>query len=284
MTDRIIDLLLERGISLASPIPLEACLILRPYKLERCGFSPDSTLTAYMFAVPYFAEYPKGNLSAYAVPRDYHGYFTALFAELIPILQKEYEGYRFFGFADNSPIDERDAAAKAGLGILGDNGLLITKKYSSYVFLGEIITDLPCADAKTFSVVKCEGCGACKKNCPASNGVCLSALTQKKGAFTKDEEDIIRNCGTIWGCDICQEVCPHTKRALREGTIYTDIDYFKCDLISALTVERLQKMSSEEFDLRAYSWRGRETVERNLQLLKKTSGSPLDDNNNLEGK
>lgn len=272
MNHRITELLQKRGVALISAVPLKSCRILRPYKLEKCGFDLQSDLTAYMLAVPYLAKHQGGNLSSYAVPRDYHGYFDALFAEVIPILQSEFGNYRFAGFADNSPIAECDAAAKAGLGILGDNGLLITEKYSSFVFLGEIITDLPCPEAKALPIKGCEGCGACKRACPAKELGCLSALTQKKGELSDAEIAAIKEGGKAWGCDRCQEVCPHTKRAFERGTIYTDVDYFKESLITRLTPEILQKMSDGDFALRAYSWRGRGTVLRNLRFFE-------DDNN-----
>ena len=272
MNQRITELLQKRGVALISAVPLKSCRILRPYKLEKCGFDPQGELTVYMLAVPYLAKCHEGNLSSYAVPRDYHGYFDALFAEVIPILQREFDGYRFCGFADNSPIAECDAAAKAGLGILGDNSLLITEKYSSFVFLGEIITDLPCPEARALPIKRCEGCGACKKACSATDAGCLSALTQKKGELSDAEKAAIKKGGKVWGCDRCQEVCPHTKRAIERGTIFTDVDYFKESLISNLTTEILQEMSDGDFALRAYSWRGRGTTTRNLRIFE-------DDNN-----
>ena len=165
-----------------------------------------------------------------------------------------------------SPINERDAAAMAGLGIIGDKGMLITEKYSSYVFLGEIITDIP-TTASPSPIERCIGCGACKKACPMDKiGVCLSSLTQKKGILTPDEEQAILSFGSAWGCDICQEVCPYTKRAMESGTIYTSIEYFQKELIPLLKREDIDKMSDTEFSQRAYSWRGKAVISRNLTL------------------
>ena len=262
------DLLRERGILLCAPIPLSACRVLREYKLLRAGFSSLDSLTAVMLAVPYLTAVEKGNLSSYAVPRDYHGFFDSLFDEILPALRERFPTASFCGFADDSPIDERDAAARAGLGILGENGLLITEAYSSYVFLGEIITDLPIPEAKVHPVARCEGCGRCKALCPmAELGNCLSSLTQKKGELTEDERNAIRRFGTVWGCDRCQESCPYTLRAKAAGTIYTDVAYFKETLIPSLTADGLEAMSDEEFARRAYSWRGRKTVLRNLKAF-----------------
>ena len=269
MVDRIIELLSDRGVNIAAPISLKNCIITRKYKLDQAGFSETDDLTAIIFAVPYLTEHKRKNLSAYAVPRDYHIYFDGLFKDIVGKLEIEFPRYSFVGFADNSPIDERDAAAKAGLGIIGYNGMLITEKHSSYVFLGEIITDIP-YDGRAQEIERCENCGACKNACPiAEIGECLSALTQKKGELTKKEIADIEKHGSVWGCDICQEVCPHTLRAIKDGTIYTDIDFFKKDTVTFLTSDILGKMTDEEFDKRAYSWRGKNTIGRNIHIFEK---------------
>lgn len=266
MNEKLYEILRRHSLSLFSPIAMKNCELLRPYKLERVGFAEFDKLSVIMLAVPYLTKQEKRNISAYAVSRDYHGYFKSLFAEIIPELEKAFEGFRFAGFADDSPINERNAAAAAGLGIIGDNGMLITEKYSSYVFLGEIITDLP-LETELCEIKRCNGCGACQRACPKGGGECLSAITQKKGELTEGEITLIKKCGSAWGCDICQEVCPHTAAAVKNGTIYTDIEYFKAETIPYITVSSLDEMSDEEFSRRAYSWRKRETVRRNLEIL-----------------
>lgn len=257
----------ERGIDCFAPILLSDCSIERPYLLEKAGIADG---TAILLAIPYYTDAckdPSRNISAYAVSRDYHGFFKELFDELLPELKTSFPQYKFAGFADHSPIAEVEAAAKAGLGVIGKNHLLITEKYSSYIFLGEIITDakLPC---KTQNIGACEDCGACMRACPMEKiGTCLSALTQKKGELTEEEQKTILEFGSAWGCDICQEVCPHTRRAILSGSILSPIPYFKESTISNLTVKALDEMDEQAFSERAYAWRGRNTIRRNLLLL-----------------
>jgi hypothetical protein len=62
--------------------------------------------------------------------------------------------------------------------------------------------------------------------------------------------------------------CPHTQKAIRNATIFSEIPYFNEQNISHLTLPILDEMSDEEFSNRAYSWRGRETIRRNLLLMK----------------
>ena len=258
----------RHGIDCFAPLPLSLCRVTRPYLLERAGIRDGS---AVMLAVPYLSPAclePGRNLSAYAVPRDYHGYFDALFAELLPLLRERFPGRRFAGFADHSPLAEAEAAARAGLGVVGRNGLLLTRAYSSYVFLGELITDaqLPCPGASA-DLPRCPDCGRCRAACPAKGGVCLSALTQKKQSLTPEEERQLLELGSAWGCDRCQEACPYTRAALERGSIFTRIPYFLEDPVPRLTLRALDRMTDAGFAARAYAWRGRQTVRRNLLLL-----------------
>ena len=250
-----------------APIPLSACNIKKPYLLEREGITDG---TAIIIAIPYVTPHcdvPNRNISAYAVSKNYHAFFDVFFADVLPRLRESFPQNHFVGFADHSPIAEVEAASRAGLGVIGKNHLLLTDRYSSYIFLGELITDatIPC---KLSEIRECENCGACTSACPAAElGTCLSALTQKKGSYTEQEASAIRRYGSAWGCDICQEVCPHSVRARQSKRIYTPIPYFYEDPISVLTLKGLDEMDDEHFLTRAFSWRGRDTIRRNLKLL-----------------
>jgi epoxyqueuosine reductase len=147
--------------------------------------------------------------------------------------------------------------------------LLLTEKYSSYVFLGEIFTSAV-LEHRIYPIRTCEDCGACQAICPAQNGEeCLSSLTQKKGSLSERQTQRILAGGSVWGCDLCQEVCPYTARAIENGTIYSPIPFFSEQPIPILTSKALDDMCDEQFSARAYSWRKRETVKRNLMIFEK---------------
>ncbi len=268
MLETIRALLAANGIIRTATIRLDNCRIQKKYLLEHAGIDNGS---AVMFAVPYYTtecDNPARNISAYAVSADYHAFFSALFDNALPLLREKFPENRFAGFTDHSPIDERDAAVRSGLGFIGNNHLLLTKEHSSFVFLGEIITDalLPAPPAP---ILSCNGCGACLAACPVGldGWKCLSALTQKKGTFTEEEAYAVLKNGSLWGCDRCQEVCPVTKAARAAGTLYSEIDFFKNTAVPHLDRATLDAMDEKAFSARAYSWRGRAVIERNIRLF-----------------
>ena len=271
MFEILLNFLQKKNIDLVGALPLSACRIIRPYLLERAKIQRG---TVFMLAIPYYTracEDEGRNISAYAVSRDYHLFFENLYEELLPYLAESFPTANFAAFADHSPISELHAAARAGLGVIGKNGLLLTKKYGSYVFLGEIVTDIeiPC---EVQEVKLCEDCGACADACPSivsEKSVCLSALSQKKGELSEEEQRHLFSTNTVWGCDRCQECCPYNQRARKAGTIYSPIPFFNENTLPSPTVEEIENMSDADFAARAYSWRGRDTILRNLRLLEK---------------
>ena len=271
------DFLLREKLSLYSFLSLKDCTILRPYLLERAGISPENGCVL-MLAVPYLSEKAlaaERNVSLYAVAKDYHLYFGRLWGTLLPLLEKEFPGYHFAGFSDHSPIDEIGAAAMAGLGILGDNHLLITREYGSFIFLGELITDYPANVQEKAPVGHCPSCRSCRAACPihfSGNEICRSSLSQKKGKLSDEEAEIQSSSQLIWGCDICQLSCPLNQKAIGNGTAFSPIPFFGEDLLPYLTEEMVRNMSEEEFRSRAYAWRGRDVLLRNLRLNTEKGG------------
>lgn len=258
------ELLAKEKIEYVASLALSDCPVVRPYLLEREGIDPKKDGGVIIFAVPYYiSDKEERNVSLYAVSKDYHLYFKGLFERVLSALRDEFTDTTFAGFSDHSPIDEIVSASRAGLGIIGKNGLLITEKYSSFVFLGEIICDAKLPSNKR-EVLSCEDCGRCKSACPVGldKGKCISSLTQKKGNLDEKEVKELLGGASVWGCDICQSVCPHTKK-INE----TDIEFFKRDRLPFLTSEKLLKINDSDFSERAYSWRGRDTVLRNLRIF-----------------
>jgi epoxyqueuosine reductase QueG len=267
MLDYIKSELKKLNIEYVSCLSLEDCEIVRPYLLEKQNISSGSVV---IFAVPYLTRESAGerNISSYAVSKDYHIFFKNLFEDLTAKLKNKYPQYKFAGFSDHSPINEIKAAAKSGIGLIGTNHLLITEKYSSYVFIGEIITDaiLPSTPQ---SISHCIDCKKCVLACPINLDItkCLSEATQKKAPLSSDEISNIKSSGCVWGCDICQEVCPYTIKAKENKTIFTDIEFFKNNQISIVTSDNIENMNEESFSQRAYSWRGKNVILRNIKLI-----------------
>ena len=153
---------------------------------------------------------------------------------------------------------------KSGLGIKGQNGLIINEKYGSFVFIGTLLTDAVFDEEEyTFAKEKksCIGCGLCKKNCAFlmdETDICWSKLTQRKNV-TDGELEIIRKHSLVWGCDTCQEICPHNRDVSE-----TPIEFFCKDLLERIDAEMIENMPKDEFSKRAYAWRGKKTLLRNL--------------------
>ena len=268
-----------KGISLCASLRLSDCRVRKPHLLTRAGFDVyhPNDVAVLLLAVPYLtpqADLPTRNVSSYAVSRDYHLFFKQLYDELIPPILAEYPNTHTVGFADHSPIDEVHAAAVAGLGVVGRNHLLLTEAYSSYVFLGALFTDAPVLTPQSplpYEAQACCACGRCERECPSGcltddMSRCLSSLTQKRGELTDGACLQLRQHPLVWGCDTCQQVCPYTARAKANGTIYTDIPFFYEQPIPTLTLSVLDGMSDEQFSERAYAWRGRTVIRRNLLL------------------
>lgn len=269
------DFLLRHGVELFAVIPLSKCKVIKEYLLTKNGF--DNNANVIMMLFPYRSKaFPK-NLSVYASVKDYHAYVEKLASESEKYIKERHPNALFKMFSDHSPIDEVHAACVSGLGFIGDNGLLINKKYSSFVFLGECVTSLSPEElgmeyASTEGVATCLHCGKCAEACPCGciknadsvdefnpKSMCLSAITQKKGELSESEIRLMLENNTVWGCDACQNACPYTKNA-----DYTPIEFFNKDVIEYLDKNTLDSLSDGELKSRPFAWRGRSVIERNV--------------------
>ena len=261
----------EEHITSIASIPFSLCRVTNARLYEKHHFHPQSVI---LFLIPYFTAEPD-NFSAYAAAEDYHFYAEGLYARMAERLRALYPTGDFLGFADHSPIDERDAAIRAGLGVYGKNRLLLSAEHGSYQFIGEFLSTLPAeafGEVTTAPFTLCIGCNACLSACPTGilrgeSTDCLSAITQKKGELSEEEQALMRRVGTVWGCDECQKVCPYTREALYRGTAKTEIPFFKENLITHLDTKTLEEMPDELFARRAFAWRGRNTVLRNAKII-----------------
>lgn len=263
----ILDILKEEKIEYAEAVPYEI-LTKNPNSKKIFPFGVSSVI---VFLIPYFSGTEKGNVSLYARANDYHLYCKKLEERMLPKLR----GVIGNGvlLADTSPIYETEAASLAGLGVIGCHGLLINPKYSSFVFIGGIFTSASyekLTDKRSFDIKYCSMCKKCRSACPVclDKDKCLSLLTQKKGNLTFEETELIKNHGTVWGCDICQLSCPYTEKMISGGTV-TEIEFFKRDLVHYMTRGYIENISKEEFKKRAFSWRGKKILLRNLEICAK---------------
>ena len=277
------DFLLKNGIEYVAIVPLSRCKVLKEYLLSKNGF--DLSANAVTMLIPYRGKVQPCNLSVYASVKDYHLFVSDLASRLEGYMKERYPNAKFKMFADHSPIDEVHATCISGLGFIGDNGLLINEKYSSFVFLAECITDLTPEElgmeyAPDTGIKECLHCGKCANACPAGcikkredvdgfnpKSLCLSAITQKKGELNEDECKMMVDNNTVWGCDICQNICPYTKNAS-----YSPIQFFNEDIISTLDSNLLKSLSDEAFAARPFAWRGRGVVERNVHIYEHAKG------------
>jgi len=256
---KIYAFLNRQGIEYVSALPFSLCDVINEKKLY--GFEPKS---AVVFLIPYLTGlYPNRNVSLYSVSRDYHLFARLLSEDLAEEMSQA--GFTFKLFCDSSPVNERSLALKAGLGVMGENRLLINEKYGSYVFIACILTDAVFEEDEYTAVSQekhCIGCQSCKRACGFLKGerdVCISELNQRKNV-SEDELKLILSQKIRWGCDTCQTVCPMNKNAAE-----TPIEFFYRDVIDVLTQEALRQMPKDCFESRAYSWRGKNVILRNLQ-------------------
>lgn len=269
--------------------------ILKNLGIEYFGFTDASLLRAanerlysrmpkdarvVFMLIPYYCGDCNGSISAYGAVYDYHIFAKELFAHLEGYMNEKYPHDFSKGFADHSPYLECEGAALSSLGILGENSLLICEKYSSFVFIASLVTTLSrealiaegIPEGKG-EIKRCEGCSLCKNACPTgavlSTGRenCISALTQKKGELSKEETDLVKNSGSIWGCDACQRACPHTRAAFENNTIYTPIEFFRRSYIGDGAGEKIKNMDKDTFSRYPFAWRKRATIERNIEII-----------------
>jgi epoxyqueuosine reductase len=225
----------------------------------------------------------RGKISRYAWGDDYHDIVLERLEALRAWLETEFPGERGLAYVDTGPIMEKVWAQRAGIGWMGKHTNLITQEIGSWVFLGELITTLELTPDEP-STDHCGTCTLCLEACPTKaivepyvvdSGRCISYLTiEHRGEFTEGESGMLD--GWIYGCDICQDVCPWNQRFAAE----TDEERFQPREGNVAPVLReWESMSAEAFSekfsgsaMRRAKWSG---LLRNIRaVLTGRSGTP----------
>ena len=158
---------------------------------------------------------PRGLIARVARSGDYHCVLREKLSHLVSHLRLKHPQARIEICVDTSPIPERKLAVLGGIAWQGKSGNVFIKGCGSYAALGEIVTDIKLAVSEPSTVSRCGECDKCMCACPTGAiiepGVldrsrCLSHLTQAAGIIPRDLRHFMQNC--IYGCDVCQEVCP----------------------------------------------------------------------------
>lgn len=176
---------------------------------------------------PYFpAGDARGGVAAYATGEDYHHVLKPRLQELISFLEEQ-AGHPVPNrwYTDTGPVLERDLARRAGLGWIGKNSMLIHPQHGSYFLLAEILLGIDLPPDEPFLSDHCGSCTRCLDQCPTGcilpnrtldAGRCISYLTIENKADIPN--DVREQLGEwLFGCDVCQQVCPWNRFAPTEG-------------------------------------------------------------------
>jgi epoxyqueuosine reductase len=219
---------------------------------------------------------PRGWISRYAWGNDYHEVLQEKLNELMAALREHFdEPFEARVYADTGPLHERIFAKYAGLGWVGKNTLLLNQRLGSWIFIGAILTTLDLAPTLEDGVLPppdlCGSCRRCIDACPTQAFVepyvmdarrCISYLTiELRGAIPEDLRDPLGN--HVFGCDICQDVCPWNRRAPA-----TPLEEFRPRTFSApLQSVPLQDGQAENAELSSWPGQPETSASRDESLL-----------------
>lgn len=244
--------------------------------------------TIISIAFPYHMgdEVIDNGFSIYTKGYDYHRVVKSYLDKICTYINDI--GGKAVSLVDSNSLPERYIAYLGGIGIIGKNNMLITKKYGSYVFLGEIITDLEIGseDAGTFEeLMKYEGCNECQNcigNCPTKSimqgrknpNICSSYITQKK-ELSKIDYKLIKN--RIFGCDICQDSCPYNK-----DISFSKLEEFKSlEFMNDNNIRFYAGLNNKDFKEKiartSCGWRGKNVIRRNAIIRLYNDGEDIEE-------
>lgn len=255
------------------------------FKSDPCSIESYG-ISVICVAIPYNTISVKDNppqklINRYAWGEDYHKIVKKRLQKTIQIIQREFPQFKGRAFVDSAPLPEKQLAARAGLGWIGKNSLLINKVYGSYLFLGEIISnqtfEYKLSDPRSY----CGTCERCVNSCPGHAldsplgldcSLCSSYLSiEKRTPFSPVEEDLILD--SIFGCDLCQRVCPWNQNAkLSTEKCFTCFDRWKN--VELKDILELSEKSFEVLKIKSAVKRaGLEGLKRNAEAYSKNHKS-----------
>lgn len=204
--------------------------------------------------------YPSGTMdsnaeylvSMYAYGKDYHDVIREKLNILITRLKDQLPGIAVRGFVDSAPVLERAWATRAGLGWIGKNSMLISRKNGSYFFIAELITDCELEYDKPMGGNYCGDCSRCMDACPTGaitdlrtidSNKCISYLTiENKNEIPESFKGMYEKW--IFGCDICQQVCPWN----RFSTPHTEQAFTPLPGLLEMKKEEWEDMDKDQYD------------------------------------
>lgn len=216
---------------------------------------------------PQKTQYKRGKITPNSWGLDYHYILQDKLEQLARGIERLTEHLEYKAMVDTGALVDTAVARRAGIGFIGKNGLVISKEFGSYMFLGELITNLEIEPDQPVDY-DCGDCNRCVEACPTSCLLgdttmnarrCLSFQTQDKGMMDLEFRKKIKT--VIYGCDICQICCPYNKGISSPPVVDIDPDLAEPELIPFLDLSNGQ--FKEKFGMIAGSWRGKNILQRN---------------------
>ena len=231
--------------------------------------------------VPYSSERPhasedalSNHIARYALGDDYHDVLDRMLRKFEEAIAQVAPGSKTWRYVDTGPLSDRAAAAQAGLGWIGRNGMLIHEIDGSYFFIGTLLTALENDIESELVTDRCGTCTRCLDACPTNailpdrtldSAQCISYATiEHRGPLDAHIAQHLE--GNSFGCDICQEVCPWNRRAPEGHAAFQPRDQYRATPISDL-LRFTQADFSELFRKSAIKRAKLAGMQRNVEAL-----------------
>ena len=225
-----------------------------------------------------------GKISNYAWGDDYHDIIKSRLYQLLGEIKSKFPKINGIACVDTSPIMEKDWAQKAGIGWIGKHTNLITRDYGSWIFLGEILLDVELEYDTPFDDDLCGTCTACLDACPTDafpepyvldSNKCISYLTiEHRGELPPELDDKLT--GWIYGCDICQEVCPWN---IKFSQLSTENSFQPRENLQERPISQWKKLTEEDFRILFKKSAVKRTkyigLKRNISVIEKNNTNNL---------